>query len=194
MMDAVKEFFNERADKWNDYQTETINDLKGLLALIPLKKGMRVLDLACGTGIISELLQSITESKVTAIDISDNMIKNAMKNHNSVDIDFKVANFYEYEDEPFDAIVCFNAYPHFLDVDGFVNKAHSLLKKEGYLVILHSIGRVCLDNHHAAFAANVSRHLKSPKDEYVSYKDKFIMEKEIDTDSKYLMILKKTEK
>ena len=192
-MNKVKEFFDERADNWNDYQTETLNDLKALLALVPLKKGMRVLDLACGTGIISELLQSITESKVTAIDISDSMIKNAIKGHAGADIDFKVANFYEYDDSPFDAIVCFNAYPHFLDVDGFVNKAYSLLKKDGYLVILHSMGRVCLDKHHAAFAANVSRHLKTPKDEYVSYKDKFILEKEIDTDSKYLMLLKKAE-
>ena len=189
-MNKVKAFFDERADNWNDYQTETLNDLKSLLALVPLKKGMRVLDLACGTGIISELLQSITESKVTAIDISDNMIKNAVTDHAGADIDFKVANFYEYKDEPFDAIVCFNAYPHFLDVEGFVNKAHSLLKKDGYLIILHSMGRVCLDKHHTAFAANVSRHLKSPKDEYVSYKDKFMLEKETDTDDKYLMLLK----
>ncbi len=190
-MENIKEFFNEKAENWNKNEKATKEELRECLSIIPINKGDKVLDLACGTGIISELLFERTKCTVRAIDLSDKMIEIAKKTHDVNNIKFECINFYDYIGDEFDAIVCFNAFPHFLDVEKFVEKAQKLIKKDGILVIMHNMGRESLDKHHDAFAKNVSRHLKSPKEEYVAFSNSFYLEDSLDSKDKYYMILRK---
>ena len=140
------EFFNKAAINWNDMKRS--ERLLERLEEIPIKKGDRVLDIGCGTGVISNWLYERSQRQVHAIDVSPNMIDIAINTHHVNDIKFECIDFYEMNESGYDLLVCFDAYPHFLDTRTFAKKANELLNKGGYLVILHDIGRKELDKHH----------------------------------------------
>lgn len=190
MDNIVRAFFDERAEGWNDLEPKTYEELLAFLKkYLPLKQGMKVLDVACGTGVVSEQLFELTGEKVEAIDLSPNMIEVAKRTHGEEHISFSCLDFMEMRGQ-FDFILCFNAYPHFPDQKAFANKANELLKEGGYLAILHNLSRVKLDTHHQAIASHVSRHLCSAKEEaffFVGFDEINL----IDNDEMYLILLKK---
>ena len=57
------------------------------------------------------------------------------------------------EGERFDAVVIYNAYPHFPDKPAMVKKVYRLLKPSGRFVVAHGIGREATNLHHEAVAA-----------------------------------------
>ena len=125
-MDKVKEFFDNLAESWtNDNDIKKINSL---LDLCDIRKGYQVLDIGCGKGVITPLLQKRTKTLVDAIDLSENMIKEAKKLHDDENkYNFMALDFTEYKpDKLYDLAIIFNAYPHFLDVDKVVNKANEI--------------------------------------------------------------------
>ncbi len=72
------------------------------------KKGMKILDIGTGTGIIAiTLAKHIENADITAVDISDAALKLAYENAklNNVEIKFKKSNIYDSIDERFDMIV-----------------------------------------------------------------------------------------
>lgn len=189
-MGDVRAFFDERAEGWNDLEPKTKEELASfLLTYLPLRKGMHVLDVACGTGVISEQLYEATEENVLAIDLSPKMIEVAKRVHGEERITFANLDFFEVEGK-FDFIVCFNAYPHFPDQKAFAKKAEELLNDGGYLAILHNMSRVKLDQHHEAIAKHVSRHLLPAKEEASCFENL----KEVnlvDNDEMFLVLMRK---
>lgn len=170
MNEKTKLYFDQIAETYIHTETKLIDNLLDSLNLNGLNK---VMDLACGKGIISEKLQKITNNNVIALDISTNMIDVAESKINNDKITFINEDFYNFIDGNYDAIICFDAYPHFLDVDNFVNKSFELLKDQGRLIILHDCGIKELNSHHEAFAKHVSRFIKSYKDELKYFENKF---------------------
>jgi len=158
--DKIRNFFNEIAQNYVHDDSIAIEEL---LDSLHLEKYPKILDLGCGKGIISDKLLQRNKGEVIAIDLSDKMIEYAKLEHPNTKVKFINADFYEFKDEkPFDMIICFDAYPHFLDVENYAKKAESLLKENGELIIAHDIGREELNSHHHAHAMGVSRMLKDP--------------------------------
>lgn len=189
MNEIVRKFFDERAEKWNSLEPKTKEELYAFLKEhLPLKRGMKTLDVGCGTGVISEQLYELTGERVTAIDLSPTMIEVAKRTHGEEKIDFLCADFAEMTGN-FDFVVCFNAYPHF-DADAFAEKANELVNEGGYLAILHNMSRKRLDMHHEAVASRVSRRL-SPAAEEAKRFSAFTAEKTVDNDEMFLILLKK---
>ena len=58
--------------------------------------------------------------------------------------------------EKFDAIMVYNAFPHFPDPAHLIEVLASLVKPGGRLSVAHSMSRAALADHHAGRAANVS--------------------------------------
>ena len=162
MNEVVKEFFDNIAVNYHHDDSKVIDELIDSLLLHEKSK---ILDLGCGKGIISEKLVNKTKGEVIALDISSKMIELAKEKVSNPKVRFINQDFYSFIGHHFDAIVCFDAYPHFLDVEGFVNKASELLKSDGILAIIHDIGRGELNKHHASHALKVSRLLKTPQEE-----------------------------
>ena len=162
MNENIKEFFNKLALTYEHKDSIVIDQL---LDSLFLDHCPRILDLGCGKGIISSKLADRNNGEVVALDLSSEMIKFAKEKTNNPHVTFVNEDFYEFDSKPFDAIVCFDAYPHFLDVDGFVEKVNSLLKEDGLLAIMHDIGRPQLNEHHKRSAGKVSRLLKEPTEE-----------------------------
>ena len=65
----VKEFFDNIASRWDSLEHHTRADLLPFVAQA-VDNGSKVLDLGCGTGIISGILHDDLHCDVTALDIS----------------------------------------------------------------------------------------------------------------------------
>lgn len=182
------EFFDKAALTWNDMRRS--ERLLERLEEVPIKKGDKVLDIGCGTGVISNWLYERSQRQVHAIDISPKMIDIAQNTHHVNDIKFECLDFYEMQDGCYDLLICFDAYPHFLDAEAFAKKSYELLNKGGHLVILHDIGRKELDKHHEKIGV-LSRLLKEPEEEAKYFDKYFQIIKNEEDDDHYLIILRK---
>lgn len=117
------------------------NELDNLIKIIDVKKADKILDIACGSGILDNALIDSGASKITGIDLSEKMIAKAVSEHeNNTNIEYKQADFYEFDGNDYDIAVIFNAYPHFIDRDLLVSKLYKSLKTGGKFVILHNMG------------------------------------------------------
>ena len=190
-MDKIKKFFNDISDNWTN-EDDNISLIRELIKLSPINEGDDVLDVGCGKGIITPYLYEVTKSKVVAIDIADKMIEGALsKYQGNPNYEFICDDFISHSfKKQFDVIVVYNAYPHFLDVAAFNNKARSILKKSGYLVIMHGLGRELLARHHKN-VMDISRLIDSPNKESELFKDDFKLVKSLDEEDRYLMVLEK---
>lgn len=185
----VRDFFNSVAITYKHDDSIAIDEL---LDSLKLERFPRILDLGCGKGIISDKLLKRNKGEVIAIDLSDKMIELAKESNLQSKVKFINADFYEYTDEkPFDMIICFDAFPHFLDVNSYVEKAASLIKKDDQLIIAHDIGRAQLNEHHHAHAMGVSRPLKDPIIEAKSFEKYFDVIIANEGDNYYHIFLKR---
>lgn len=167
-------FFNGLSPHWESERTLPKEEIQALLAPCQIEPGTRVLDIACGNGILEDqLLESGAE--IVGVDVSERMIENAKKKHSDPKISYFCGDFYSFQDErPYDVLLVFDAYPHFADKDAFCDKAAGLLRKGGRLYIIHSSSKEMVNAHHASNPANaVSTPLKSPKKEAFPYWRKF---------------------
>ena len=96
-MNEIKEFFDRLADGWNAAEKRSPKEIADFIETYAgLEKGMKTLDVGCGTGIISEALFNITKVPVTAIDLSPNMIRIAKDTHDGKNIKFLTEDFYPF--------------------------------------------------------------------------------------------------
>ena len=148
-------FFDLLAPGWdadmirNDDIIATILDNAGVAA------GMDVLDVACGTGVLFPDYLQRNVGSLTAVDISPEMVKIARSKFPQVTIhcgDVQTVDF----GCKFDAIVVYNAFPHFPEPEALISTLSNLLKPGGTLTIAHGMSRAAIDRHHEGSASKVS--------------------------------------
>ncbi len=159
----VAEFFDRCAPWWdadmirNEAVIQTILDNSGINC------GMDVLDVACGTGVLfPDYLKRGVES-VTGIDISPQMAKIAASKFPEVQVicgDVEETKF----DRQFDAVMVYNAFPHFPDPARLIEVLARVLKPGGRLCVAHSMSRTQLQQHHSDRAGSVSIDLIHEKE------------------------------
>ena len=174
-MNQTKEFFDALAPKWDEGQEAKEGFILSLLRQIGIQKGDRVLDLACGTGVITEHLHDLSGEDVLGLDLSSKMIEIAKKKYEGKGwAHFEEGDFLSWgKEERFDVIVLYNAYPHFLDPKRLSACLAKHLKDGGKFAIVHSLGRKKLDEHHANIPGNISRSLLPPKEEASFFRGDF---------------------
>lgn len=184
----TKEFFDARASSWDERSKSNLNNLKEMILSSGLKENEEVLDVACGTGIITGILSSITKTKVIGLDLSSEMIKIATyKYKDNSNIEFINEDFLSFKDSLKDAIYIFNAYPHFQDILALKEAIFRNLKQGGRFVIFSDLSLERLKIHHKN-CMHVSREIKSLKDDFSFYEDKFNIIKNEDDEYHYLVI------
>lgn len=184
----MKDFFDHCAAKWDSFETLTETDIEKLLEPLGDLCDLKVLDIACGTGIIDNCLVA-KGAKVTAIDLSAEMIKTAKKKHIGQNIVFISGDFYDFKQQGFDLAVIFNAYPHFLDKERLAKKLSEVLKPGGLFFVIHSQKRGDLNKMHMSQekTARISSWLKDPEGEAKPFLDFFKIIKTKDDSSGYLL-------
>lgn len=191
-MDKVEKFFDEKAKTWDRSDDHSLLIKEQLIDNAQIVKGDHVLDIGCGTGVITELLFNRSQEDVDAIDLSSEMINIAkMKFLNNEKLHFIHKNFLEYfPNKKYDKLIVYNAYPHFLDLDKFIKHCHELLNNNGVLLIIHSLSRKELNSHHKAHALKVSRLLDDVEKESKKFIEYFDIIKSLEDDEKIIMLFK----
>ncbi len=117
------------------YKEKSLVQQKAALKLLDiLKVGSMddAIDIACGPGHIAGLLSKITRGKVTGIDISEGMIKQAKISYPEIEFRQVAAEDMDYNNE-FDIAFCNSALMWFSDPDKAIKAIFNSLKKSGKL-------------------------------------------------------------
>jgi 2-polyprenyl-3-methyl-5-hydroxy-6-metoxy-1,4-benzoquinol methylase len=117
------------------------------LQFLNIQPNQTVLDFACGNGQMSRVLARLG-AKVTAIDISQEMIKHARLRSQNLEIDYRVADITHDKLEnlgtsKFDAFLCNMALMDIEDIKPVFQLAYKVLKDSG--VFVFSINHPCYD-------------------------------------------------
>lgn len=159
----IAAFFDNCAPWWDDDMIRNEVTITTILDNSGIKSGMDILDVACGTGVLfPDYLKRGVES-ITGIDISAEMAKIAQSKFPDVRVicgDVEDTSF----DGKFDAIMVYNAFPHFPDPANLIKVLANLVKPGGRLSVAHSMSRAQLQQHHAGRASRVSIDLLHEKD------------------------------
>lgn len=157
----VIDFFDGIASTWDAAQEDRTDIINRILDNACLEEGQAVLDVACGTGIMFPFYLQRNVANVTGIDISQEMAKIAGEKYTDNDRIRVICGDVEQTEFPekFDAIVVYNAFPHFPDPKALIAKLASLLKEGGRLTIAHGDSREKIDDHHKGAASRVSNGL-----------------------------------
>lgn len=175
MGNDIQNFFDSLAPHWDEESEEKLPFVVSLLDQARIKKGSKVLDLACGTGIISGVLHDRYGAEVLGLDISGEMIKIAMRKYEGKEgVRFLQGDFYSAKGlGRFDYVICHNAFPHFLDVEAFLARAYDSLVEGGEIVVFHSLGRERLRRHHDGLGPVLSRDLEPVEIEAGAFAKRF---------------------
>ena len=145
----AKDFYEGRADDYDKYlhltfQTYSENEIQvrnKMIDLLELKKDFKILEVACGTGRDSVLIDKRLDNKAELhiTDISLDMIKKAKKkliNSNSnVYACLSNAMYLPYPDNYFDAFYSFGAIGEFSDIKQFFLEVIRVCKKGAKVVV-----------------------------------------------------------
>ena len=154
----IIDFFDNLAQGWDN---EPVNNavINKIIDITHLKQGARVLDVACGTGVMVPFyLQK--GATVVGVDISAKMIEIARKKFAQPQVAFVVADV-EKADLPddFDYVMVHNALPHFISPHDLIKSLCTHTAPMGRITVAHSISKAKLDEHHQKTASKVSMGL-----------------------------------
>lgn len=77
-------------------------------------------------------------SKLVGVDISENMIEVARKKYKDEDVKFIVSDIMNFNEDKYDYIFIYSAYPHFKDKEKLFEHLSKLLNENGKVIIAHS--------------------------------------------------------
>ncbi len=131
-----KEFFDGYQSIRNKTSANELIEIPQLFELIENVENLSILDLGCGTGGHDRKLIEMGARKVVGIDLSNNMINEAIKNNSSDKIKYKVMSMNDIDklDEKFDMIVSSLAMHYIADYDGLCKKVYNLLNNGGRFI------------------------------------------------------------
>lgn len=151
----VINFFDKCAPWWDSDIIRNEDVIATILDNGGIRPGIHVLDVACGTGVLFPDYIKREVASVTAIDISPEMAKLAQEKFPQVKVlcgDVEETEF----DRQFDAVMVYNAFPHFPEPARLIETLAGLIPAGGRLSVAHGMSRAALQSHHAGRASRVS--------------------------------------
>ncbi len=150
----IIDFFDTLAPVWDkdNIHDDEIIDL--ILEKAEVKNGTRVLDVACGTGVLfPDYIKR--GAIVCGIDISPEMVNIAKSKYPDIKVICGDAESFPFN-EKFDAVVIYNAFPHFPNPREIIKAMSEVLVEGGRLSVAHGISREDLKKCHSGKASSVS--------------------------------------
>lgn len=187
-MSDVASYFDEKADSWLKMEESTKSPVQPAVAIMAgVGEGSRVLDLGCGLGVMMPVYRELGVERVVGVDVSEKMIELARERWAGEPwVEFIAADAAELTlDEQFDAVVIYNAYPHFMNRPALVGACWRQLADGGRFVVAHGAGRQRINSHHDAVAAGVSLGLASAREESAAWEGPFSIDALVDTPDFY---------
>ena len=177
-------FFDKCAHWWDADMVRNEDLIAMILDNGGIRENMHVLDVACGTGVLFPDYLKRNVASVTGIDISPEMARIAQEKFPDVKV---ICGDVETEEFPqkFDAIMVYNAFPHFPDPARLIKVLADLVKPGGKLSVAHGMSRAQLTSHHAGRASSVSIDLLHEKELAALMEPYFDVEVMISNDRMY---------
>lgn len=155
-------FFDSAASAWDNDQVRNEEVIKLILDKGEIKKDMHILDVASGTGVLFPDYIS-RQTKVTGIDISPEMVKRAKEKFPQTEIICGDAQDYHFSNS-FDAVMIYNAFPHFTDPHKLMENLYSCLKSGGRFTVAHGMSMKELEKCHSGRAERISLPLPAAQE------------------------------
>lgn len=158
--EEVQRFFDERAEHWDRDQNTDPEKIRRILDNAGVKQGSRVLDVACGTGVLIPYLLEREVARVIAVDLSPEMIRQARCKCSDGRVEFLCGDAAALQPVgEYDAILIYNAFPHFPDPEAMLKNLAGQLAPGGILTVAHGDGREGINAFHKGAADAVSNGL-----------------------------------
>ena len=155
--EKVRAFFDGLADTWDRDRDPHADILEDILDRADIVPGCRVLDVACGTGVLFPWYLARGAAAVTGVDLSPAMIRAAAAKYQDERLTLLAGDVEQLELGLFDRIVVLNALPHFPDPGRLIARLAEHLVPGGRLTVAHDRPRPVIDGVHQQTASEVSR-------------------------------------
>lgn len=151
----VIRFFDRCAPSWDADLVRNEAVISAILDNAGIRADMDVLDVACGTGVLFPDYLGRNVASLTAIDLSPEMAKLAQQKFPQVKVLCGDAERTDFG-RCFDAVMIYNAFPHFPEPARLIERLAKWVKAGGRLSVAHGMSREKLVQHHAGSASRVS--------------------------------------
>lgn len=155
--EKIISFFDGCAENWDAETIRNERVINTILDNSQVKENTRVLDVACGTGVLfPDYIKR--GAVVTGVDISPEMVKIAKKNFPEIEVICEDVEKLDFS-EKFDVVMVYNAFPHFPHPQRVIEKLSTFLRDGGRLSVAHGMSREDLLKLHNERASEVSLEL-----------------------------------
>ena len=155
--EKIISFFDGCAKNWDAETIRNERVINIILDNAQVKENTRVLDVACGTGVLfPDYIKR--GAVVTGVDISPEMVKIAKKNFPEIEVLCEDVENLDFT-ENFDVVMVYNAFPHFPYPERLIEKLSTFLRDGGILSVAHGMSREDLLKLHNERASEVSLEL-----------------------------------
>ncbi len=141
MTDSEIAFFDNLAPEWDANEVRSTPErVTKILGLLPIKEGMRVLDLGTGTGVLLPYLSRLVgeNGKVVGVDLSEGMLSEAKRKFGHLgNVELLKLDF-EEEELPgmYDLVVLYSVYPHLHDPAATMEWLFKMNMNPGALIVI----------------------------------------------------------
>ncbi|MEA4893806.1 MAG: class I SAM-dependent methyltransferase [Oscillospiraceae bacterium] len=184
----VINFFDTLAPAWDAEMIRNDEIINIILDCGGVSAGKRVLDVACGTGVLFPDYLNRNVKCVVGVDISPEMAKIAAGKHDDARVKVICADVQDLEfDENFDCVMIYNAFPHFPEPSGLLAYLSKYIVPGGRLTVAHGMSRAKIDAHHHDSASKVSVGLMHENELAALMGQWFEVDTVISDDEKYIV-------
>ena len=180
-------YFDHHAPHWDTHLVTDDAKLAAILDAAGIRDGVTVLDVACGTGVLFPYYLARNVDGVTAVDISPEMVRMAMKRNSDPRVEILCG---DVETLPvrrqYDCCVVYNAFPHFEEPKRLVERLAAWVKPGGRLTVAHGMSLETLHDHHAG-ARHVSREMLTAEELAAVFAPHFAVDVTVSDDEKYIV-------
>lgn len=187
-LQLIKKYFDEQSKSWDEFAYHDAQKLQFIVKACDLKPEQKIIDVACGTGVLFPYLLAKNPNLLLGVDISDSMVKIARSKFSDSRLHVIAEDFINLKTEGFDRVILYNAYPHFFDKFVLARKMYEVLKQDGRFVVAHSHSREQLNAIHCRRGVDMySLQLKSTKIECRWFEPWFSIDRCLETDEIYIL-------
>lgn len=145
----IIDFFDRCAPTWDTEMIRSDDKINFILDKGGVGEHKRILDVACGTGVLFPDYLARNVSGIVGVDISPEMAKIAAEKFPDSKVGVLCADIFSicFIDK-FDCIMVYNALPHFPNPAELIAHLSDYLLPGGRLTIAHGMSRSQIDAHH----------------------------------------------